>query len=141
MSATPLAGALAILILGAAASLHVYWAAGGHTGLGAAVPQAQGRPLFRPGRLATGAVALALGGLVALLAARLGWWAPPFGAALLPAACWLAAGVFLARAIGDFRHVGFFKRASVSRFARLDTRCYSPLCLLLAGLVAVVAAG
>ena len=40
--------------------------------------------------------------------------------------------VFLARAVGDFRLVGFFKRIRDSRFARLDTIAYSPLCLILA---------
>ena len=39
--------------------------------------------------------------------------------------------VFLARAIGDFRLVGFFKRVQGSRFARLDTLVYAPLCLIL----------
>ena len=29
--------------------------------------------------------------------------------------------VFLARAVGDFRYVGFFKRVRGTRFARLDT--------------------
>jgi len=46
--------------------------------------------------------------------------------------------VLLLRAIGDFRLVGFFKRIRGSRFARLDTVLYSPLCLALsAGVVAI----
>ena len=125
MTPAALAGALAMLILGAVAAMHVYWALRGGAGLAGAVPEVAGKPLFRPGRLATLAVALALAGLVALL----------------PAGCALAALGFLARAVGDFRHVGLFKRASASRFARLDTWVFSPLCLLLAGLVALVAAG
>lgn len=52
--------------------------------------------------------------------------ATPFVAALL-------------RSIGDFRYVGFFKRARGSRFAELDTRFYSPLCLPLALATAWVA--
>ena len=43
----------------------------------------------------------------------------------------LALGL-LVRAIGDFGYVGFFKRKGGNPFARLDTRVYSPLCLLLA---------
>ena len=44
---------------------------------------------------------------------------------------WVLAGLFLLRTIGDFRYVGFFKRVREGRFAHLDTRFYSPLCLLL----------
>ncbi len=50
----------------------------------------------------------------------------------------LAAGL-LARAVGEFKYVGFFKRVRGSRFATLDTLVYSPLCLLLAIGVALVA--
>jgi hypothetical protein len=50
----------------------------------------------------------------------------------------LAAGL-LARAIGEFRYVGFFKQVRGSRFATLDTLVYSPVCLLLALGVARVA--
>jgi hypothetical protein len=49
----------------------------------------------------------------------------------------LALGL-LARAIGEFKYVGFFKRVRDSKFARLDTLLYSPLCLLLAVGVALV---
>lgn len=45
----------------------------------------------------------------------------------------------LARAIGEFKYLGFFKRVHGSRFARLDSLVYSPLCLLLALGVAYVA--
>jgi hypothetical protein len=47
----------------------------------------------------------------------------------------------LARAVGEFKHVGFFKRVVGSRFATLDTYVYSPLCLALAMGVALVARG
>ena len=50
----------------------------------------------------------------------------------------LAAGL-LARAIGEFKYVGFFKQVRGSRFATLDTLVYSPVCLLLALGVALVA--
>jgi hypothetical protein len=36
---------------------------------------------------------------------------------------------FSARAVGDFRWVGFFKRERGSRFACLDDRIYAPLCV------------
>jgi Protein of unknown function (DUF3995) len=47
--------------------------------------------------------------------------------------------VFVVRSVGDFRPLGFFKRARGSRFARLDTFVYAPLCLIL-GLAALFVA-
>ncbi len=46
---------------------------------------------------------------------------------------------FIARAVGDFRLVGFFKRVRGTDFARLDTAIFAPLCLLLGLAVLFVA--
>ena len=112
--------------------LHVYWLLGGKVGLLAAIPEIDGKPAFRPSALATLVVAIGLALCALLIAATVGVFALP-----LPhtAPSWLTralALVFLLRAIGDFRLVGFFKRIRDSRFARLDTAVYSPLCLALA---------
>ncbi|MFY2842653.1 DUF3995 domain-containing protein [Achromobacter ruhlandii] len=115
---------------------HAYWAAGGRLAHRAALPIQNGQPLFRPSPLGTLAVAAALIGCAWITAANGGLvTAPPLR--WLP---WLGMAValgLLARAIGDFRYVGFFKRKGEDPFARLDTRFYSPLCLLLAAGVAV----
>ncbi|MDZ5613628.1 DUF3995 domain-containing protein [Achromobacter xylosoxidans] len=113
-----------------------YWAAGGRLAHRAALPIQNGQPLFRPSAAGTLAVAAALIGCAWLTAANGGLViAPPLR--WLP---WLGMAValgLLARAIGDFRYVGFFKRKGEDPFARLDTRVYSPLCLLLAAGVAL----
>ena len=59
--------------------------------------------------------------------------------ALLSAASYALALGLLARAIGEFKYVGFFKRVRGSRFATLDTFVFSPLCLLLSAGVAAIA--
>ena len=115
-------------------ALHVYWALGGRRGLSAALPQRQpgGPAAFSPGPPLTFAVAtvLALGGMVSL---GLGGWLQP---QLVPDA-WLrvlgaaGAAAFGARAVGDFRLVGFFKKVRGTLFARWDTALHSPLCALL----------
>jgi hypothetical protein len=60
----------------------------------------------------------------------------------------IAAGVVLATAATDavyvmftsaVRYVGFFKRIRDTRFARLDTLAYSPLCAMLAVLSGITA--
>ena len=54
---------------------------------------------------------------------------------------WVSSAIAIllfARASGDSELVGFFKEVKGSRFARLDTWVYSPLCVVLgAGLLAV----
>lgn len=109
------------------------------TGAGGAVPSVSGKPLFVPSKKATAAVGVALllfAGLVAANAGLVDVGVPPSLLSWLSLA--LAAGL-LARAVGEFRHVGFFKRVRGTRFATLDTLVYSPLCLSLAAGVGWVA--
>jgi hypothetical protein len=140
--ASVIAGAVAIVILLAAAGVHVYWAAGGKAGKDAAVPSANGQPVLKPAPLSTAMVAVGLWAMAALVALRIGWLnlpALPGNGVVVQIATWLMAAVFALRAIGDFRYVGFFKRVRGSRFARLDTLAYSPLCAFLALLIGIAA--
>ena len=118
--------ALVLALLGA---LHVFWALGGLLGFGSVLPEVDGQRAFVPTPAATFAVALALFGASALVLGRAGVFS-----ALVPAASFkwpmLVMGlVFLARAIGEFRLVGLFKRVRGTSFARWDTWLFSPLCL------------
>jgi hypothetical protein len=138
--ATMIAGASAIGILLLLAAVHVYWAAGGKAGKAAAVPTAEGRAVIGPSALGTAMVAAGLCLIVAILALRIGWLKLPVIAGdyiLVQIAAWLIAAVFALRAIGDFRYIG--KRIRDTRFARLDTLAYSPLCAVLAVLVGIAA--
>jgi hypothetical protein len=128
MTFTLIALALSSILL-ALATIHFYWAAGGRFASSEAVPTRAGVPLFQPGPLACVAV-----GAVLLFAAALPLlrWRPGLVVLVI---------VFAARALGDFRFVGFTKSVRDSRFARLDTRVYSPLCVLLAALACALAFG
>jgi hypothetical protein len=103
------------------------------------VPSVGGRPLFSPSRGATTAVGMVLLLFAALVAATAGWISVGLSRVVLAWLSYALALGLLARAIGEFKYVGFFKRVRGSRFARLDTLLYSPLCLLLAAGVAAVA--
>ena len=120
-------------VFGLLAAVHVYWALPETGDMHAFVPESpDGAPLFRPGRIATLCVAIALvaAALTVLGAANIvrvierpHWYR---------IACWILGLVLLLRAIGDFRYVGFFKTRKSGRFAAMDSRCYSPLCAVLA---------
>ncbi|HWD12887.1 DUF3995 domain-containing protein [Pseudochrobactrum sp. sp1633] len=109
-------------------AIHVYWAFGGEAGKTAAIPvKEDGQQSFTPSKVATLAVAVAL-----FLFAVLVFCIAIQNVTMLRPLGWGLAFVLFLRAIGDFNLVGFFKRPSVSVFARNDSRFYSPLCLLLA---------
>ncbi|OAI38789.1 hypothetical protein AYO38_09020 [bacterium SCGC AG-212-C10] len=132
-------GLLGVAMLSTASAVHVYWARGGQRGSAAAVPEVHGKPVFTPGAAATFTVAgaLAIAALTTLIAVlqsgaehRANW--PRLGSAVL-------ALVFGARAVGNFRTVGFSKKLKGTRFATLDTYVYSPICAVIAGCCAAAA--
>ena len=118
---------------------HVYWAAGGRVGKPAAIPEIDGKHLFAPGVFATLFVAVGLGACAALVAATAGLIPSPLSTHALGSLSFALAAALMMRAIGDFRFVGFFKRAADGAFARRDTLLYSPICLVLALAVGTLA--
>lgn len=136
----PELAAASALILLCLSLFHVYWAVVGGAGRGV-VPEVDGVPTLRPRPASTLAVALALA-FAGLLLWETGGGGPGMvPPALARAGTWLVSAAFLARALGDFRLVGFFKRVRGSRFAMLDTFVYSPLCLAMGLASAAVALG
>ena len=130
---------LVVTILLALGLIHVYWGLGTRNASTAVIPEVEGRPAFTPSRLSTLAVAVALfmaAGLVAAAGRLLG---DPLASPIVRILTFVLGAVFVARAIGDFRLVGLFKRVRASRFGRLDTWVYTPLCLVLGVAVLFVA--
>jgi hypothetical protein len=116
--------------------LHFYWGLGGKWGLAASVPRkSNGEQRINPSAFDCIVVAILLLGaeLFVLVNSRLllfnwpGW--------ILHAVSWILIILFTARAIGEFRYIGFFKKIKSSRFASQDTKYYSPLCVLIAALL------
>lgn len=121
------------------ASIHVYWAFGGRWGGEAAVPTKEdATKVFTPGPLPTLIVAaglLLLGLLVLITSEVIDYKLPKI---IDRNALWVIAALFIIRAIGDFNYVGFFKKITKTKFARNDSRFYSPLCLLIAILALIL---
>jgi hypothetical protein len=118
------------LVLLATSGLHLWWAIRGVSPASVALPSRDGRPVFVPTRTATSLVAAGLAAAAVVAASRGALLGPMFRATTRGPSVALGL-VFLARAIGDFRYVGFFKRVRGSRFAALDTRFFSPFSLLI----------
>ena len=132
----PLAVCLAFVGL---ALWHFYMGLVAASAVTGAVPSVDGKPVFVPTRTATVAVGVVLLLFAVLVAATAGIVSVGLPAVALSWLSYALAVGLLARAIGEFRYVGFFKRVRGTKFARRDTLLYSPLCLLLAAAVALVA--
>ncbi|HEX9948067.1 MAG TPA: DUF3995 domain-containing protein [Allosphingosinicella sp.] len=126
----------ALAIIAFAAAFHLHWALGGRLGYSVSLPQrpdgdpvmAHRLPWWRP---AAGAVALGLVALALLLLGHTGHLPLPLPPGLPRAALIAAGAAFATRALVPNRYVGFFKSLRGTRWARYDTRLYSPLFLLL----------
>jgi hypothetical protein len=138
----PLIVALAIIAF--AAGFHLFWALGGRLGFSVSLPQrSNGLPVMNH-RIgwwgpAAGAVAAALILLGALALAAEGRLALPLPPLLVRMALGLTGAAFVLRAIVPTRWTGFLKRIRTTRWARYDTRLYSPLFLILGAALLVIA--
>ena len=133
---------LAVIVAGVftlLAGWHFFMALYPSRGASGAVPTSNGEPLFVPSTRATLAVGVVLLLFAVLVAATAGMLALGVPDVVLRWLSYALALGLLARAVGEFKYVGFFKRVRGSRFATLDTLVYSPLCLVLAASVALVA--
>lgn len=132
--AVPEVALMTIVYLGAALAaalcvLHAYWGAGGRWGISTAVPSREdGSPAFQPGPWACFAVSAACASLDVLLV----WPTVAPMPAVLRVGLWVALSVFVVRAVGDGKQVGFSKSNRATAFARADDALYSPLVVGLA---------
>ncbi|MCW5261107.1 DUF3995 domain-containing protein [Verminephrobacter eiseniae] len=128
------AGFIAGATLVPLALIHFYWAFGGAWGKDSAIPSdRKGVKLFQPGL-----PACLLTGLLLLLCAVNIF----MGAGIMPMlfvspptvtlGLWATTLIFVLRAIGDFKYIGFFKSINDTEFGRRDSLFFSPLCLFLA---------
>lgn len=123
---------LVATVLAALGGLHIFWACGGTWGVRVAVPEVSGRLALVPSKRATLLVALALFAASGVALLRGFFLFSSFPGSPAHWASVLLGLVFLVRAVGDFRLIGFFKRVRGTAFATWDTRLFSLLSAALA---------
>lgn len=111
--------------------LHVYWACRGTWGTSAVIPERNGKRTFSPHPGLTLVIAGLLAFAAIILLMRASYISFSFNAVLLQAGAWICAVVFALRVIGEFNYVGLFKRIRNTKFAKMDTWLYVPLCTFL----------
>jgi len=112
--------------------LHFYWAFGGKWRTEGVYPTPDAQtPPRNPGIGSTLIVAFGLFGFsifylikVNIIFIELPLWIEKYG-------LWILAAIFMVRAIGDFKYLGFFKKIKNTKFGQNDTRYFAPLCFLI----------
>ncbi|MFD2445996.1 DUF3995 domain-containing protein [Bacillus sp. CGMCC 1.16607] len=111
--------------------LHVFWAFGGSWGVNSVLPTKDDStlPVLRPRMLGTLFIGLLCFFASVLLLIQIDLFTVIKSSSLSKWLCMAGGIVFLIRAIGEGKYVGFFKKIKHTRFAKQDTAFYSPLCV------------
>lgn len=137
---TTLIGLFLFFTFGFLSVVHFYWGLGGKWAANAAIPTKENNEkVMNPKLLECFAVAFGLLGLglfilvrVQILSFKLPSWLMKYG-------LWAISTIFILRAVGEFKYVGFFKKIKSTPFGQSDTKYYSPLCLIVGCLAMVLA--
>ncbi|WP_323758458.1 DUF3995 domain-containing protein [Roseivirga sp.] len=113
--------------------IHFNWVLGGKWGFEVALPTNEaGKRVLNPKKLDSLIVGLGLSAFGAFYLFQAIYTAIEMPSWLTTYVGWIIPSIFLLRAIGDFKFVGFFKTIKSTPFAKMDTKLFSPLCLFMA---------
>lgn len=112
--------------------VHFYWAFTGDMNNDIIIPKHNDEKLFAPSAFMTSMVAVGLLLFAFIVLGNVGVFEMASINSLFYYGTWAIGFIFLIRAIGDFKFVGFFKSINNTQFAYWDTRLYAPLCLTIA---------
>jgi hypothetical protein len=113
-------------------AFHLFWGIKGISPHSVFIPSADNKHLFSPSKLSCFLIGLIfLIGAMHILMLE-GIIPPLFSQSTMMILNRIISAVFLLRAIGEFRYIGFFKKIRGTRFAKYDDRFFSPLCMAIA---------
>ncbi|MEO6870466.1 MAG: DUF3995 domain-containing protein [Ginsengibacter sp.] len=112
--------------------LHFYWAFGGKLWYSDVLPTSKnGLRKINPGMIAGFVVAFGLLFFAIIILGNRGLLDKYISVKYFRYGTLIIAAIFLFRAIGDFKYIGFFKKIKGTKFAINDSVIYSPLCLFI----------
>ncbi len=127
------------LVLFGLAIIHFNWAFGGKFGFSEALPTNKiGQKVLNPKKIHSLIVAILFSSFALFYIFKSDLINGSLPGRIAAYSGWIIPVIFLLRAIGDFKYVGFFKSIKQSKFAKCDTIYFSPLCLLIAVLGIVI---
>lgn len=115
------------------AIIHFNWTIGGTWGYEQALPtNEQGERILNPRKIDCFIVGVALLILAILYLSHLDIISIELPHWINITQLWAVPIIFILRAMGEFKYVGFFKKVKHTTFGRMDTLLFSPLCLVIA---------
>ncbi|MEG3659340.1 DUF3995 domain-containing protein [Arenibacter palladensis] len=128
---------LGIILIGLGL-IHFNWVIGGKFGFSESLPTKEsGERVLNPKKIDSAIVGIGLTifGIFYILKSGLMEYNIP--AWIMKYGSWIIPIIFLLRAIGEFRYVGFFKSIKKTEFGKWDTKLFSPLCLAI-GILGII---
>ncbi|HDR7716974.1 DUF3995 domain-containing protein [Bacillus albus] len=122
---------ISVCILFLVSFLHVYWAFGGKWATNSVIPTKAGEKAFTPSVGMTLFIALLLSTAAIILLQQTNLVHFQVPNIIVQLGSWVCMIVFFIRVIGEFHYFGIFKRKKDTRFAKMDTVLYIPLCAFL----------
>ncbi|NJX14713.1 DUF3995 domain-containing protein [Tamlana crocina] len=113
-------------------AIHFNWVVGGTFGFAESLPTKEsGERVLNPKKMDSAIVGTGLTLFGVFYIFKSGMTENILPNWLLEYGGWVIPIIFILRAIGEFKYVGFFKSVNKTDFAKLDTKLYSPLCLVM----------
>lgn len=127
-----LLGVIVSLIFFVLSVIHFNWSFGGTWGFDNALPtNEEGKKVLNPKKFDSAIIGIVLAAFGIFYLANTNLISLSIPGFITSSSSWLVPIIFLARSIGDFKYIGFFKKIKSTKFAKLDTRYFSPLCLII----------
>lgn len=110
--------------------IHFNWVFGGTFGFSKSLPTKEnGERVLNPKKMDSAVVGtglLSFGFFYLIKSGIISYVLPEW---IMNYGSWIIPIIFLLRAIGEFKYVGFFKSVKNTEFGKIDTKLFSPLCL------------
>ena len=129
---------LLFVIFTALGLIHFNWVFGGKWGFEKTIPTKEnGERVLNPKKVDSAVVGLALCSFAMFYLLKSSFlnidipiWITTYGS-------WIIPSIFILRAMGDFKYIGFFKKIKSTTFGKADSKIFSPLCLTI-GLIGLL---
>ena len=122
---------LSIILLGLGV-IHFNWVLGGKFGFLESLPTKEnGERVLNPKKIDSAIVGIGLTAFGVFYVLNSGVIEYNLPERIMKYGGWIIPILFLLRAIGEFKYIGFFKRIKKTDFGKLDTKLFSPLCLII----------
>lgn len=114
------------------ALIHFNWSFGGKWGFDKSLPaNEKGEIILHPRKIDCAIVGFGLTGFGLFYLLQSGFIALALPDWLMNIIAWIIPTIFILRAIGEFKYVGFFKKIKNTEFGKLDSKLFSPLCFII----------